>query len=79
MKQLTKNKWFGPARATRGGVWPTSWQGFVVSLLFIALFVGDIVFFNKGDGALWGGFTLGALFVCIVYISGGRPNNNTFN
>lgn len=79
MRQLTKNKWFGPAKVTKLGVRPTSWQGTVISLVFIALFVGDIVLFNEGADAVWAGFILAALFICIVYISGGRPNNNTFN
>jgi len=78
MRQLTKNKWFGPAKAARLGIRPTSWQGIVASLLFIALLAGDIILFNEGTGAVWGGLCLAAIFVCIVLLSGGRPNNNTF-
>jgi hypothetical protein len=79
MRQLTKTKWFGPTQATRLGIRPVSWQGISVCLLFILLVIGDIILFNNGAGDLWGGLILAGLFVFIVYVSGGSPNNNSFN
>ena len=51
MKRMTRTPWFGPKRRMIGWGWtPTSWQGFVVLIVFLILMLGSVLLWH-GWGA----------------------------
>ncbi len=50
MKRMTRTPWFGPKKVIGWGWTPTSWQGVLVTIVFLILTLGSVLLWH-GWGA----------------------------
>ncbi len=74
MKWHPANRWFGP-KIPGWGWRPLTWQGWLITLILIALLIG--VRIEVGKSALAFALMLGilALFALVALATGGRPGH----
>ena len=76
MHRVTAKPWFGPRRFGWG--WsPVSWQGWLVTLAFLALMGGDLAVFRKSLTGAIGLLILIGVLVAVCYLTGGKPGGPT--
>lgn len=74
MKRITKKAWFG-SRKVGWGLSPSSWEGWLATLVFIVLLLLD-VFLLKGFEE-FGAVVLGILFVIFTILKSGKRESDS--
>ena len=76
---ITKHPWFGPKQRLGWGWTPVSWEGWAVTLFFIAVIVGVQLYF--GPSLMAGCCTIGAIVLLLVvcFLTGTKPGGPGFN
>jgi hypothetical protein len=73
MKRLTKAPWFGPKQVLGWGWRPITWQGWLVTLVLVALLVGMLRGLGRSVLSLALAASLIGIFAVIALLTGGRP------
>ena len=73
---ITKYPWFGPERGFLGLGWgwtPITWEGWAVTILFLAVVLGARLRWGRGPRTLY--VVLGALvvFFGVIFLTGTAP------
>lgn len=74
MQAITKRPWFGPRKYLGWGWSPTTWQGALVSVVFVLALLANSGIFRHG---ITGTLVLLALFGVVVALTSGRPGGPT--
>lgn len=70
---ITKNPWFGPKRGIGWGWTPVSWQGWLVSALFVAVVVWASIAFRGTAMTIYVSLAAVAALVVVCLLTGTRP------
>jgi hypothetical protein len=73
MTRVTANPWFGPKRHVGWGWRAITWQGWVVSAVFIASLVGVLAVLHGTALGLGAAMTLLVAYVSVVLVTGDPP------
>lgn len=74
MRRVTRAPWFGPKRLGWG--WrPLTWQGWLLSLLLVALLLGARWGLGTSMPAFGAMTVILAVFAPIAWLTGGRPGS----
>ena len=74
MKKLTKKLWFGK-KIIGWGLRPVSWEGWVVTLIFLIVVVLDFVYFRKNTFSITIFILVVIVFVAIAFLTGEKPGS----
>jgi hypothetical protein len=70
--RVTNRPWFGPKRTIGWGWTPVSWQGVVVSVVFLVLVLASVIFW-QGWGAAIAVPVLVGLLLVVCLLTGDPP------
>lgn len=73
MRRITNKPWFGPKKYIGWGWRITSWQGFVILMVFIGFLISDLVYSRRGFMGIVGAILISIAFVYVALITGGPP------
>jgi hypothetical protein len=73
MPLLTKTPWFGPRRMPGWGWTPVTWQGWVVSVAFMAAIVAAALLVHGGVLKIVIEVVLVVLLLAVSFLTGTRP------
>jgi hypothetical protein len=73
MRRLTKEPWFGPKQSVGWGWRPTTWQGWLVTLVLVVFL--SVVLHSLGRSVLSLAIAVGLIgaFVVVALLTGGKP------
>ena len=69
---IVKHPWFGPRRFGWGWT-PISWEGWVVTILFLAVVLGASLIFGRAPTTIYVGLGAAAALVVICLLTGLPP------
>lgn len=75
MPRLTKTPWFGPRRFPNWGWTPVTWQGWVVTLVFIVAIVVCALYVPGPALRVIVELVLIALLLAVSLLTGGKPGS----
>ncbi len=75
MPRLTKSPWFGPRRFPGWGWAPVSWQGWLVTGVFIAALAACAIFVHGVVLKTIGELVLIALLLAVSLLTGTKPGS----
>jgi hypothetical protein len=73
MRRLTKTPWFGPRRFPNWGWTPITWQGWAVTLVFIAAIAAAALLIHAPAAKVAVELVLIALLLAVSLLTGGAP------
>lgn len=78
MQRITKNAWFG--KKLIGWGWsPKSWQGWLITLLFIFLIILDFNYFGETPTGSVLLVIIILLFILTAFLTGDKPGSQLFD
>ncbi|HUC87881.1 MAG TPA: hypothetical protein VMR95_01905 [Candidatus Binatia bacterium] len=79
MSGKNKNHWFSSTKTVSAEIRPITWQGYLITIIFILLIIGEILLIKSFLIEILVGALLAAAYVSIALMNGGKPNGGVYN